>query len=1296
VKQKNFNASTLVEVACLLFLLISLVGCAGLSAPAPKSGSPTPPATLSITGTISPSKGGTAATVSLTGTANVTTTTDSFGNYTFAGLPAGSYTVTPSKSAFHFNPAVKTATLSAASVTGLNFTAAEGSPPSTYSMSGNISPAGNGSGALVVLGGAGSASTTTDSNGNFTFSGLASGAYTVTASKAGFVFSPSSQNAIINNANITGVNFTATVPTYSLSGTVSPAANGSGATVSLSGAGNATTTVSSSGTFSFSGLPAGTYTLAASKSGFTLSPSSQNATITNANLAGVAFNATATVTPTYSISGTISSAASGAGAIVTLNGTASASTTASSSGSFTFSGLSNGSYTVTVIKSGFTFSPGTQSETVNNANVTGVNFSATALTYSLSGTISPAANGSGATVVLSGASGASTTADGNGNFSFSGLTVGPYTVTASKSGYTLSPSSQSETISASNITGVSFTATAVTYSISGTISPAASGSGATVVLSGTSGATTTANSSGAFTFTGLSNGSYTLTASKSGYTFSPSTQTETISNSSLASVNFSAAVTTYSVSGTISPAANGAGATVVLSGTSAATTTANGSGAFTFSGLSNGSYTVVASKSGFNFSPANQAETVAGANVGGVNFTATAVAQSTYSITGTITPTTNGSGTTVTLSGSASATTTTDSNGNYSFSGLSGGSYTLTPHKSGFSFGPSTESASISTANVPGMNFTASPAIAGGVNIYPGDNIPNIVNSNPQGTTFIINPGTYRLTQPIPAKDGDTFIGQTECAPPTSTCPAILSGSTVIGPQATFNGTNYQVTGQSQQGPQGSGAICDPGWGGCIYPEDLFFDGVPYQHLYASSLPIIGPGQWWFDYASHVIYFHDNPAGHTVETSVLNTAFTGSANNVNVEYLTVEEFANMTPYGAVGGLFSTTPLSVGSNWTIQYCEVKLNHSLGVRVVYGTQVLNSYIHDNGQVGIGGGVGTTLAPATGALNSLILIQGNTINHNDYAHFSPPYGSGGFKIGSTSGVTLRANTIQLNEGAGIHFDDYSQNELVEDNIITDNTDADGLVAEISFGTSIFRNNLVLRNGADVNYKGAPVQISSHTSSGVNAYCNVMEVPNGSGIGGWVIGDTDRGDNAFPPYQYLVSTGNSFHHNTVIWDAGATGMVGVMQTDAANQPNFFANNTAPDFNTYHLSTPSWPSFVYDNNNSQGNAEQFFAGYQASGGDVHGSVDTNYNSGYPSVVINSPLTQSSVSLPVTIATTASDTSGISKVEFYVDWALQTTVTSTPYNFTWTTGNSGQHTVTAMAYSNAGIRECYAITLTAQ
>jgi len=165
------------------------------------------------------------------------------------------------------------------------------------------------------------------------------------------------------------------------------------------------------------------------------------------------------------------------------------------------------------------------------------------------------------------------------------------------------------------------------------------------------------------------------------------------------------------------------------------------------------------------------------------------------------------------------------------------------------------------------------------------------------------------------------------------------------------------------------------------------------------------------------------------------------------------------------------------------------------------------------------------------------------------------------------------------------------------------------------------------------------------------------------------------------------------VIWDAGTVGEVGFRNNDPANQPNFFASNPPPDYNSYHLPDPSGPHFVYDNDNSHRNRPKGFSNHQSSRADVHSTVDTNYGSGFPTVAITSPADQSSVGNSVMVEATASDKSGISKVEFYVDWQLRTTVTNSPYKFDWNSDSPGSHIVAAMAYSNAKIRSCYAVTL---
>ena len=154
--------------------------------------------------------------------------------------------------------------------------------------------------------------------------------------------------------------------------------------------------------------------------------------------------------------------AGGAGARVDLSGAASATATAAdASGNYSFTGLANGGYAVTPSHSGYSFNPSSQAVTLNGANVTGVNFTATAVapTFTISGTISPASIAAGSTVTLSGAAGATTTADASGNYSFTGISNGTFTVTPSSQTATFSPTSQPVTISNTSVTGVNFTAT---------------------------------------------------------------------------------------------------------------------------------------------------------------------------------------------------------------------------------------------------------------------------------------------------------------------------------------------------------------------------------------------------------------------------------------------------------------------------------------------------------------------------------------------------------------------------------------------------------------------------------------------------------------------------------------------------------------------------------------------------------------------------------------------------------------------------------------------------------------------
>jgi hypothetical protein len=117
----RFRAAQALSLAVLLLPMIFLWGCS--AAVSKTSLSPQSTQSFSISGTISPTAGGSGATVSLSGASTASTTSDSSGNYTFTGLSNGVYAVTPSKSGFAFSPTSQSATVSGASVSGVNFTA---------------------------------------------------------------------------------------------------------------------------------------------------------------------------------------------------------------------------------------------------------------------------------------------------------------------------------------------------------------------------------------------------------------------------------------------------------------------------------------------------------------------------------------------------------------------------------------------------------------------------------------------------------------------------------------------------------------------------------------------------------------------------------------------------------------------------------------------------------------------------------------------------------------------------------------------------------------------------------------------------------------------------------------------------------------------------------------------------------------------------------------------------------------------------------------------------------------------
>jgi hypothetical protein len=302
-----------------------------------------------------------------------------------------------------------------------------------------------------------------------------------------------------------------------------------GLTVTLSGSQNVTTETNAHGHYQFSNLPtSGVYTVIPSRRHYTLNPASYEI-VTPAG--DQIFNSAATFNH-HVIGGRVADDAGNALADVTvvLSGSQSMTATTGADGEYLFEGLlAGGNYTVTPQKTSYAFSPANR--TLNDLDADqSQNFAGTFVTYTIAGILVNANNYPipGATVTLSGSQNRTTTSDGAGGFSFTGIpSEGNYTVTPTLISYSFNPSSRTYNSLAADQYHA-YVATYTTHSISGRVthSGGIALSGAIVSLSGHTSATATTDANGNYNFPELPRGGdYTLTVSKTQYIFSEPSRT---------------------------------------------------------------------------------------------------------------------------------------------------------------------------------------------------------------------------------------------------------------------------------------------------------------------------------------------------------------------------------------------------------------------------------------------------------------------------------------------------------------------------------------------------------------------------------------------------------------------------------------------------------------------------------------------------------------------------------------------------------------------------------------------------
>lgn len=182
---------------------------------------------------------------------------------------------------------------------------------------------------------------------------------------------------------------------------------------------------------------------------------------------------------------------------------------------------------------------------------------------------------------------------------------------------------------------------------------------------------------------------------------------------------------------------------------------------------------------------------------------------------------------------------------------------------------------------------------------------------------------------------------------------------------------------------------------------------------------------------------------------------------------------------------------------------------------------------------------------------------------------------------------------------------------------------------------------------------------------------------------GSGGSGDTTAPTCSLTAPANGATVSGTVTITATASDNVGVAKVE------FYVDGALSSTDTTSPYSASWSSTSVANGTHTISAKAYDAANNVGSSSTISVTVSNSGGGdttAPTCSITAPTAGSTVSGTVTITASASDNVGVTKVEIYVDGALRTTDTASPYTWDWntTTFANSSHTITAKAYDAAG------------
>lgn len=285
-----------------------------------------------------------------------------------------------------------------------------------------------------------------------------------------------------------------------------------------------------------------------------------------------------------------------------------------------------------------------------------------------------------------------------------------------------------------------------------------------------------------------------------------------------------------------------------------------------------------------------------------------------------------------------------------------------------------------------------------------------------------------------------------------------------------------------------------------------------------------------------------------MEVSLVPHAFSGSGNSARISDLTIEKYASMAGDGAVHGAAGST------RWIVEWNEVRHNHGMGIRSGDGMWIYHNKVHNNGQLGLGGG------------GEEVLVEDNEISFNNYAGYSYYWEAGRAKFAYVRNLTVEDNYSHDNAGFGFWNDLNSQYVLYDWNQATRNKEA-GILYELSYDATI-RNNNIWDDGSNPNgpgiWWGAGILVSN--SSNVTIYGNsVTNCMNEA-----ILANRGLGPNGQP---YLVQN-LDVHDNTITQVTGTA--AGIVKTSGFDNSVYTSWNNHFQDNRFILTYPATYDYFF------------------------------------------------------------------------------------------------------------------------